>query len=146
LEFISAIWGKKASADRHRTTNDSIDLGSGASGQSAKRDGMAVPEGGLLTENILFFGEVSRRLPRGKNGREIHTNTIWRWATKGLKGPNGEVVRLECSKIGGRNCTTEEALQRFFDRLKGKVVETPLPSAQAKRAKRAEEELKKLGF
>lgn len=100
----------------------------------------------ISTERVLFFKQVADRLPRGKSGMPIHANTIWRWATKGLKGPNGEVVRLECGKIGGRNCTTEEALQRFFDRLKGKIVETPIPSAQAKRSKRAEEELKKLGF
>lgn len=85
-------------------------------------------------------------MPRARSGRPIHTNTIWRWATKGLKGPNGEVVRLEYGKVGGRNGTTLEALQRFFDRLKGTEVATPLPSAQVKRAKRAEEELKKLGF
>ncbi len=100
----------------------------------------------VSAEKVLLFGEAIKRLPKGKYGKPIHTNTIWRWATKGLKGPNSEVVRLECGKIGGRNCTTEEALQRFFDRLKGEIVETPIPSAQVKRAKQAEEELKKLGF
>jgi len=100
----------------------------------------------VSAEKVLFFGDAIKRLPVTRSGRPIHTNTIWRWATKGLKGPNGQVVRLEYGKIGGRNCTSEEALQRFFDRLRGKVVETPLPSVQAKRAKRAEDELKKLGF
>ena len=39
-------------------------------------------------------------------------STLFRWASKGLRG-----VRLEVIRIGGTQCTSVEALARFFHRL-----------------------------
>lgn len=74
--------------------------------------------------------------------------TLWRWAKKGLNGPDGQKVHLEIVRVGGTNCTSIEALQRFFDRLQGEDVATPTnqPRALNKRAAKAMEELRQLGF
>jgi hypothetical protein len=59
-------------------------------------------------------------------------------------------LSLEMVKVGGRSCTSEEALQRFFDRLTGdqKVV-TPPTITQRQRLReieRAEERLRGYGI
>lgn len=45
-------------------------------------------------------------------GRRLALSTFYRWAGRGCKG-----VRLETRMLGGTRYTSEEALQRFFDRL-----------------------------
>ena len=59
----------------------------------------------LQSCDFLTAREVAARL-----GRCV--DTIYRWATKGMRG-----FRLETIRIGGTLCTSHEALQRFFDRL-----------------------------
>ncbi len=106
----------------------------------------------LLEEECLPFGQAARRLPslRGATatGKGVHPVTLWRWAKKGLNGPDGQKVRLEIVRVGGTNCTSIEALQRFFARLQGEKVPptTNQPRALNKRAARAMEELRELGF
>lgn len=106
----------------------------------------------LLDEECLSFGQAARRLPslRGAiaTGKGVHPVTLWRWAKRGLNGPDGRKVRLEIVRVGGTNCTSMEALQRFFDRLQGEEPPqtTHQPRALNKRAAKAMEELRRLGF
>jgi len=62
-------------------------------------------------EQFLTFGEAAKVLPK-RSGKRIHVNTIYRWHHLGVRG-----VRLEAARIGGRLCTSCEALQRFTDAL-----------------------------
>jgi hypothetical protein len=96
----------------------------------------------IKTETILSFGDAARQLPKTRIGRSLHPNTIWRWAYRGLKGPNSTVVKLETTKLGGRNYTSVEALQRFFEQLNGKEVCIPTDAAEdsRKRHTKAEKE------
>jgi hypothetical protein len=106
----------------------------------------------LDNEEVLSFAQAGRRLPQVRGatatGKGVHPVTLWRWARRGLNGPDGQKVLLEIIRIGGTNCTSVEALERFFNRLQGQQV--PLvshqPQAERKRAARAMEELRKLGF
>src|SRR5262245_8761128 len=41
--------------------------------------------------------------------------TVWRWALKGLPGPDGQRVRLEAQRLGGRWVSSWAALQRFSE-------------------------------
>jgi hypothetical protein len=68
-------------------------------------------------EHVVTFQQAVSMLPKTNAGRNLHPHTLWRWAKRGLKGPNGRRVLLETVRIGGRNCTSIEALQRFFERL-----------------------------
>ena len=63
-------------------------------------------------EKLVSFPEAARLLPRRRRGRKPHVATLYRWASRGLRGH-----RLETIRVGGSLCTSVEALQRFFDKL-----------------------------
>lgn len=101
------------------------------------------PERQLLKEELLSLAAAARILPRRRGGKKVHTATLYRWTTTGLKG-----VVLESLQVGGTRCTSQQALQRFFDQL------SPLPtshrspechSQRTKKAMRVEKELDELG-
>jgi hypothetical protein len=106
----------------------------------------------LLEEECLSLAQAARRLPalRGTTatGKGVHPSTLWRWAKKGINAPDGQKVRLEIVRVGGTNCTTAEALQRFIDRLQGEEAppETRQPRPLTQRAAAAMEELRSLGY
>src|SRR5262245_31302524 len=62
------------------------------------------------TETLLSLADAAGTLPRRRKGRKPHVSTLHRWATSGFKG-----VVLETIQVGGTKCTSEEALQRFFE-------------------------------
>jgi hypothetical protein len=64
------------------------------------------------SETLVSFTEACLKLPRRRAGRNTHPATLYRWANEGLHG-----VRLETIRVGGTQCTSVEALQRFFDKL-----------------------------
>ena len=68
-------------------------------------------------EQLASFAEAARRVPSSRVGRQLHPNTIWRWAKRGLKANNGQRVHLETTRLGGSNFTSIEALGRFFAAL-----------------------------
>ena len=63
-------------------------------------------------ESVLSLTEAATKLPHRRAGRRPHVSTLYRWASRGLRGNH-----LETIQIGGTRCTSVEALQRFFDRL-----------------------------
>jgi hypothetical protein len=65
----------------------------------------------LFDEELLTLCEAAKALP-AVGGCRIHTSTLWRWSTKGVKG-----VRLETRRLGGRIFTSREALERFATAL-----------------------------
>jgi len=68
-------------------------------------------------EHLVSFADAARRVPSSRAGRQLHPNTIWRWAKRGLKTVGGDRVYLETTRIGGSNFTSVEALNRFFAAL-----------------------------
>jgi hypothetical protein len=92
-----------------------------------------------MTEQTIPFAEAARRLPRLRAGRPVSPATLWRWASRGLRG-----VRLETVRVGGTTCTSVEALRRFFARLGG--GEAAPAAAPTARADRAAKELESLGI
>lgn len=75
----------------------------------------------ISKEELLTLAQAARRLPsRGEKG--MSPSTVWRWATNGLRGH-----RLEVIHVGGKRCTSVEALQRFFESIEeGPRVEAPV--------------------
>ena len=87
----------------------------------------------LHAESVGTLAEVAAQLPR-LSGRRIHVSTLWRWATKGIKG-----VRLDYIKMGGRLVTSVEAVARFAAKLTEndqKQAENDQPALQKARKKR----------
>lgn len=76
------------------------------------------------TEEVVSLGTAAHRLPRCRGGRPVNPSTLWRWATRGLRG-----VRLETIRVGGSTCTSTEAVKRFLAALNGDSVTTKLPNA-----------------
>jgi hypothetical protein len=105
----------------------------------------------LLTENLLSLYEAARRFPPARGGRPVSFSCVLRWVTDGIPGPDGERVKLEAVRVGGRWLTTEEALARWAERLTPPldVENAPPPRSPARRrreSERAERQLNNLGI
>jgi len=113
----------------------------------------------LLSEECMSFARAARRLPKVRGEKHPSPSTLWRWAKNGRRSCNGTIVYLECVRVGGTNCTSMEALRRFFARLNGTndrpageirgTSATPKTSDQkslAKRAGQATEILRRRGL
>jgi len=59
-------------------------------------------------DRYLTLSDATRHLP----GRP-HTSSVWRWCRKGVKARNGERIKLQSWRYGGRVYTTLEALDAF---------------------------------
>jgi hypothetical protein len=97
----------------------------------------------LLTERVIALVEAARRVPPGRGGRPTHVSTLLRWINPGVRG-----VRLEAVRLGGRWVTSQEALQRFADRLtSAQAGPTPaLRKEELRTADATEKELDRLGM
>jgi hypothetical protein len=94
-----------------------------------------------FAECVATFGQLARLLPRTRNNRPVHANTLRRWAFTGRRG-----IKLETIVIGGVTCSSKEALVRFFDRLTGLEQRAPPPARDADRQERVERELEAFGL
>jgi hypothetical protein len=71
----------------------------------------------LTDETLLSLPEVCQLLPPGRNRAKPVLGTVLRWIITGAKGPDGELVRLEAVRVGGKWLTSREALARWTARL-----------------------------
>lgn len=86
----------------------------------------------VFSERVITFKEAISLLPKLPRSNKLHISTLYRWSLSGLRSKDRAVVRLEVVKVGGSICTSQEALQRFFDRLTGDttVVTPPTPTTR----------------
>jgi len=66
----------------------------------------------LSSESLVPLRSVPKLLPKRPNGKRVHISAVYRWIQRGVRG-----VRLESTRVGGTTYTSEEALQRFSERL-----------------------------
>jgi hypothetical protein len=101
-------------------------------------------------ESLLSFAEAAKKLGKKREGKKPNLSVFYRWTLGGLRGKDGQIVRLEVLKVGGRTFTSEQALQRFFDRLTGdQSIVTPPTRTRRQRLReiqRAEEVLRAAGI
>jgi hypothetical protein len=107
----------------------------------------------LLIEGLKPLAQAARKVPSFRNGRPTSPGCLWRWATRGAKAADGTVVKLETVNLcGGRLCTSEPALARFFARLTAAAASpdgpppSPSPSRRRQAAEKAGRELERLGL
>ncbi len=62
-------------------------------------------------ETPISLSDAAKLLPSRRAGKKTHPSTLYRWATHGYKD-----IRLEVIRIGATLCTSQEALQRFYER------------------------------
>jgi hypothetical protein len=107
----------------------------------------------VLAGDGLSLAEAARVVPSFRPGKPTHGATVWRWAAKGVRLPNGQLVKLETCRIGGRQMTSRAALGRFIeaqtppaDTDPGPTPVPPTPAKRKQAATRASEELNRIGI
>lgn len=95
----------------------------------------------IHTEHLFPLSKIGDHAPRGRQGKKLHASTGFRWASAGLRGH-----RLETVRIGGTLYTSQEALQRFADRLSdAEPAPTPRPDSRRRAAEQADRALQAMG-
>ena len=105
----------------------------------------------ITTETMLSLPQAARRLPPGRRDRPVSLSCVLRWVLEGAPGPDGQRVRLEAQRVGGRWLTSVEALARFAAALTPPLSDKPVSSTrtptQRKRASaRAGKKLQQVGI
>lgn len=104
----------------------------------------------LGRETPLSLTSAARMVPPGRRGRPVTLSCIFRWITKGVMAPDGQRVRLEASRLGGRWITSLEALQRFVDaqtpRFGSDATDTPRHKRRGRKSDRVDHRLDSLGI
>ncbi len=76
----------------------------------------------LVNEHRIGLHEGTKLYPSFREGRPTHVSTLLRHITRGVRLSNGEIVRLEGARLGGRWVTSVEAVQRFMERLTAAAI------------------------
>jgi hypothetical protein len=74
----------------------------------------------IASETLLTLKAVAGRYRSPATGRQLHVNSVRRWARKGVRG-----VRLEVLAVGGLVYTSEEALARWRTAIAAAKTERP---------------------
>ena len=100
----------------------------------------------LQIETSLSLSQAARLLPHGRRGRPVTLSCVLRWVLDGLRGPSGDLVRLEALRLGGRWITSKEAIQRFAEKLTPSLgsVKPEAPRTPTQRSRAAEQAAKRL--
>jgi len=64
-----------------------------------------------LHDELITLKEVAAMVP-GLCGGRMNPQTVYRWATRGVRG-----VKLETVMVGGRRLTSREAVRQFIETL-----------------------------
>ncbi len=80
-------------------------------------------------EDVVSLRDAASILPKLRQGKRIHVNTLYRWASRGIRG-----VRLEVVRIGRTLVTSREAIQRFVEGSSGTTGSRVTRSNDADRA------------
>jgi hypothetical protein len=81
----------------------------------------------LVDEGLITLAEAAWLCPRRRRGQNVHTTTLYRWATRGVRG-----VLLEVIDTPSGLCTSKAAVKRFFGRLTA-ARNLPHPQTQSPR-------------
>lgn len=83
----------------------------------------------LLSEGPIPSAEAARLLGRLRGGRPLHPSTVTRWIHHGHRLHDGTRVRLAGLFVGGKVCTTRQALLRFLAAQQPAARPQPGPDA-----------------
>src|SRR5262245_25487625 len=67
----------------------------------------------LLNETLISLAAAARMIPPHRGSRTA-PSTVFRWLTRGVRLPGGQILRLEGLRLADRWLTTCEAVQRFL--------------------------------
>lgn len=81
----------------------------------------------LVAEKKISLSRAARLPILSRDGRSPNPSTIWRWHAHGVRS-----VKLETVNIGGRVMTSEEAVERFIERLSFAIAPDQQTPSQGK--------------
>ena len=90
-----------------------------------------------MSATFIPLRDVLARLPGYRPGSAKHRSTLIRYATTGVTGPAGEVIRLRAIKLGRQWLTTDEWADEFFAALVPGAAPPVQPAAAGPARKRA---------
>lgn len=97
------------------------------------------------------LSQAARAFPSYRLDRPVSPATVQRWILKGVRLPDGTMLRLEGRRIGGRWLTSVQAIERFIEAQTPQIADSeptspPRTTKQRERAaERAGKELADLG-
>lgn len=91
-------------------------------------------------ETVLPFAKAVRELPQLKKNAHVHPETLWRWATRGLRG-----IKLETVQIGGVIFASVESLHRCVDALAQAKGHEPVSRPSSQHQDEIERQLQQFG-
>jgi hypothetical protein len=111
-----------------------------------------------VTDNLIPLRDVPKLswLPLRRGGGRLNLSTLWRWALKGLRAKDGQLVKLRAIRVGETLCTSEQWLREFFDALTAhdpalatEVLPAPTirtPGQRRRASEKASRQLDKVGI
>jgi hypothetical protein len=105
----------------------------------------------VLDGKGLSFPEAAKLLPSTRAGRPVNAATVWRWALRGVRLPDGRLLRLGAVRVSGHYVTSVAAIGRFIDAQQSadydaEPAASPRPPGRRQRASDAADgELKRRG-
>lgn len=101
----------------------------------------------ILAGGGLSLAQAARRFPPYRGDRPVNPSTVFRWITVGIRFADGQRIRLDAVRLGGRWLTSGQALARFMAAQTPQAEGKPARPVQAnRRAARAAEQLDRLGI
>lgn len=94
----------------------------------------------LLTEDAKPLAKLRKVLPGSRGAAAIHPATLRRWAARGIRRPDGTLVKLQTIRVGASVMSSEAAVRRFLDELNAPSSGPPTstPTAKKRAAERAD--------
>jgi hypothetical protein len=98
---------------------------------------------------------AAKRIPSARAGKQMHPSTLTHWIVHGAKLSDGSYLRLEAKRFPAGWMISDEAVERFLDRLTadrmGEQVIVPpkepvMSAASKRRAAWVDGELDRLGI
>src|SRR4051812_40605845 len=80
----------------------------------------------VASEPHITPSALSRQVCLEGESRPVHTGTVIRWITRGVR-VRGQIVKLEALRLGGRWVTSTKALDRFMAKLTAATSAEPTP-------------------
>lgn len=75
-----------------------------------------------------------------RTGRRLHRSVTYRWRQRGVRTPDGTVLRLPCVRIGGIRYTSEEAIAWWAAAIDGQPAAAAAARAAVVAANSADDE------
>jgi hypothetical protein len=97
------------------------------------------------------LSQAAKLFPPFRLNRPVTLSCVFRWVTKGVRGPEGQRIRLEGARLAGRWVTTPQAIARFLQAQTPNLDNVPeqfpsSPNARQRANQRAAAKLEQLGL